>query len=109
MKGKEIAVDATVKVCISKEPSEQYLDIPRKHMESYTNRAGVNMLKYTYWVVHLRGGRTYRIVWPEVITRIRERLDDREVRYIRIERDLVRTEAIDFIEKKTGCTPIEKE
>ena len=106
---KDLAKDGLIKVCISKEPSEQYLDIPRQHMEPYTNEAGINMLKYRYWVVHLRGGHTYRIVWPEVIKHLRDQLDDREVRYVRVEEDLVHTEAIDFIEKKTGYTPIEKE
>ena len=83
------------------------LYIDRKDMRPITNKAGVKMLKYKYQWIKTKNSE-YRIGDPQSYSRIAKALNSPNIRFVKIDNDLVNIATIEIIKEKTGCISLEK-
>ena len=73
----------------------------------YKNRAGLNMLKYIYWIVITQKELAeYKILSRQEYTRIVKALNNPATRFIKIDNDLISINAIQAIVNRVGYKDI---
>lgn len=77
------------------------LIIDRKHTTEIINDAGIRMLKYKYQLVMTKNGR-YKIGDPQEYLRIAKALNSPNVRFIKINNDLVNISTIEVLKEQVG-------
>jgi len=93
---KKLAKIDSTKIHINKD-----LVINRQHMTKFTNRAGVQMLKYKYYLLTTRDG-SYRIGDPTEYTRIAKALNSPTIKFIRIKKEFINTTEIKSFKEEIG-------
>lgn len=77
------------------------LMIDRKYMTEVTNDAGVKMLKYKYQIM-ITQEKDYNISDPQEYIRIAKALNSPNVRFVKINNDLVNINTIRILKEKVG-------